>query len=204
MSYIPCPNCGQKALSVATRCPRCGHAFDTGLFQRPVLSGPKRRRFPIILLIFALVLVVVIVDGERRRSGTPPPARRPALLPDTVPGPRAAARAPSESIPPDLGVTSPLPANSTSVARPVPAAVPPQAVTASPVSGPTERRYARTWVNVRAARHPGAAVLWILNPGDAVEVDSLQGGWYRVQVTGREPGYVDGGFLDRVPQPAPE
>ncbi|MGE3525943.1 MAG: SH3 domain-containing protein, partial [Gemmatimonadales bacterium] len=164
---------------------------------------PKRRRFPIILLIFALVLVVVIVDGERRRAGTPPPAR-PALLPDTVPDPRAAAQAPSESTPPDLGVTGPLPANSTAVPRPAPRAMPPQAVTASPVSGPTERRYARTWVNVRAARHPGAAVLWILNPGDAVQVDSLQGGWYRVQVAGREPGYVDGGFLDRVPQPTPE
>lgn len=35
MTYIRCPECGQKALSVATRCPKCGFVLS----QNPMISG---------------------------------------------------------------------------------------------------------------------------------------------------------------------
>src|SRR2546428_245305 len=70
MTYIECPECGQKALSVATRCPRCGHNYP----QRPIwkqASSPKLDRLrpllPIVaVLVLGVVLVVVIVASLRR------------------------------------------------------------------------------------------------------------------------------------------
>lgn len=38
MTYIRCPECGQKALSVATQCPKCGFV----LTQNPMQSGGTR------------------------------------------------------------------------------------------------------------------------------------------------------------------
>lgn len=38
MTYIRCPECGQKALSVATRCPKCGLVLS----QNPMISGGVR------------------------------------------------------------------------------------------------------------------------------------------------------------------
>jgi len=65
-------------------------------------------------------------------------------------------------------------------------------------------RYASTWVNIRAGRSPRAPVLRILRPGDLVQVDSLQEGWYRVVSQQRPLGYVDRRFLSSSPrQPAP-
>ena len=58
------------------------------------------------------------------------------------------------------------------------------------------RRYAQTWVNVRGDRTRSAPTVAMLNPGDAVTVDSLVRGWYRVLSHGRTLGYVHRSMLD--------
>jgi hypothetical protein len=75
------------------------------------------------------------------------------------------------------------------------------AAASAPDSTPTPagagiRRYAQTWVNVRSDRTRSAPAVGILNPGDAVTVDSLVRGWYRVSVDGRTLGYVHRSALD--------
>jgi hypothetical protein len=65
---------------------------------------------------------------------------------------------------------------------------------ATAAGGPLQR-YARTWVSIRAGRSDGSAAVRTLEPGEAVLVDSLSQGWYRVVVGGRAVGYVDGSYL---------
>jgi hypothetical protein len=62
-------------------------------------------------------------------------------------------------------------------------------------------RYARTWTNVREDRGRRAPAVRVLNPGEAVVVDSLRRGWYRVLADGRTLGYVHRSNLDAVPPP---
>ncbi len=57
-------------------------------------------------------------------------------------------------------------------------------------TGEQLRRYAATWVNVRDRRSPDAAPVRVLDPGEAVLVDSIVGGWYRVLMDGRPIGYA--------------
>jgi hypothetical protein len=51
-------------------------------------------------------------------------------------------------------------------------------------------------VNIRGERTRSAPAVAVLNPGDAVIVDSLVRGWYRVLVDGRALGYVHRSTLD--------
>jgi hypothetical protein len=75
--------------------------------------------------------------------------------------------------------------------RPAPRPVEPTAVAGS------ERRFATTWINVRAVRSARAKVVRVLKPGEAVQVDSLGEGWYKV-VSG-ETGYADRRLLASTP-----
>ena len=211
MSYVNCPDCNQKALSVATRCPRCGLAFE-GRFAGPPVRRP-RPIVPILLLTGGLAGVLVAVNLVVRETGTAPKAgapvakapvvKAPAVSEGMVPPPRPEpARQPAvaaESVPaapPRRIEAEPQP----SVVAPPPAARP--AVVPSVALAVTrESRYANTWVNVRAGRSPSAPVLRTLEPGELVAVDTPQQGWYRVVNGGREPGYVDGRFLDTAPPP---
>jgi len=68
--------------------------------------------------------------------------------------------------------------------------------TAVPPAAAGSQRYAQTWVNVRGNRTRSAPTVGMLNPGDAVTVDSLVRGWYRVSVDGRTLGYVHRSTLD--------
>ena len=65
------------------------------------------------------------------------------------------------------------------------------------------QRYARTWVNIREGPSDSTPAVRTLAPGEAVLVDSLSQGWYRVVVDGRTEGYVDGAYLDAVPADGP-
>ena len=181
MAYIECPKCGYKALSVATRCPRCGHGFPTLLIRHPVSEPRLHRIWPVLIVAGALLFVMVMVDrrqaGPREITGSP---TRAAL--DTAPSIPAQ---PVHQTPPSTGDSS----------RPV---EPPLAVVPPP-AGQWLQRYATTWVNVREARRGGTPAVRVLSPGDTVLVDSLRGGWYRVVVDGRTLGYVDRLYLDTVP-----
>ncbi len=208
MSYTVCPNCGQKALTVATRCPRCGLAFEAQFLGRAVTT-PKPRRTPLGFLIAGAVVTLVVANAliKRFEIAPPPtspqpalkstPAARPQPQPlreslaadaeslDTAPSPPS--RSPSESLP------SPSPGGGAAAPRPTAEPVAPVAPAAA------ERRYASTWMNVRAGRRNTAPVLRILRPGEVVQVDSLERGWYRVLSDRLPPGYVDRRLLDTAP-----
>ncbi|MDX2122055.1 MAG: SH3 domain-containing protein [Gemmatimonadota bacterium] len=209
MSYVNCPDCNQKALSVATRCPRCGLAFE-GRFAGP----PVRRRrpiVPILLLTGGLAGILVAVNLLVREAGQAPALRArvatpPAVSEGMVPPPRPEpARVPAAVTPAVESVPAAPPRQTEPEPRPVVVAPPPAARPAAEpqvalaVAG--ESRYANTWVNVRAGRSPSAPVLRTLEPGELVAVDTPQRGWYRVVNGGQETGYVDGRFLDTAPPP---
>lgn len=130
-------------------------------------------------LAAVMVAVIALAVFVWRRSGTGPAAPAP---PSAAP---VAAEAPAESL-------APSPADSLALTAPQPA--PPAT---------TVRRYAQTWVNIRDARRRASPSLRVLNPGEAVQVDSLQVGWYRVVVDGRPGGYVHRSNLGTAPPPRP-
>ena len=116
-----------------------------------------------------------------------------AVLVHRGPSKTDTARTAPPQPPPDTAADSrSAPAAVTDSAVSSPAAAPPS----RPAAQPGERRYARTWVNVRGERARSAPAVGMLNPGDAVVVDSLIRGWYRVVVDGRALGYVHRSTLD--------
>jgi len=189
MSYLECPKCGQKALSVATQCPRCHNPFEGH-------SAPRRPPTPPGLIIGVAVAILIIVGGIARRAEVTadymvPPAKAPARAPK--------ARTESAPVtPPPAASHSLAPASTDSATTP---ALP--APAAPPVSPPPpnqtqagEHRYAKTWVNVRSGPSGKASIVRILQPGEKIQVDSLQEGWYQVLANGRPDGYVDGNLVD--------
>ncbi len=214
MSYLQCPYCGQKALSVATRCPHCGRAFESRFWQQQGTPG-SHRRVPRGVVVAAVLGALVILGLIRReveanrsaRPGPPgavvidtalpppPPARvttpaRESVAPAVTPAAREPAPPVAVRRPPDTSRAAPV-----RVPVPAPAPAPP------PTTGRTERRYATTWVNIRASRSGASAVVRVLKPGESVMVDSLRMGWYRAVVDGRTLGYVDQRLVGASPGP---
>lgn len=218
MAYIQCPECGKKALSIATRCPHCARIFENHLRQSPE-TVLRRPRIPGALIIAGVLTAIVVVSGAQREvrvtaGMSPPPALARATTPARPPAPRpvAATVRPKAAIPPVLlGAATPdttTAAPSTADSTP---AAPPIADTAtveSPIPAPptaeddTEPRFASTWVNVRADRSGNAPVVTILEPGDTVLVDSLRRGWYRAVSDGQTLGYVDRTLVRASPRAA--
>jgi len=184
MSYIECPQCGQKALSVATRCPRCGHNYPPQpLWQqasRPALSR-VRPLLPITGVLVAGVILVVLIGRLAGRATTTPASRNHAVL---------------TGRPPDQ--PQPVATAGGSAPKAAPSPAPPPSRPPPPQS-PGVRRYARTWVNIRRDRALGAPAVRVLKPGEVVIVDSLRRGWYRVLAEGRTVGYVHRWNLDTAP-----
>ena len=163
-TYRECPACGKRALSIATRCPGCGHE----LLTQPVRRRPSRRT-PRVRSAVAIGAVLLVAGGLAallvRRSVSPRPeptatAEGPAEAPVALDTARAAA-SPAMPVLPD--------------SAPTPEAVP---------------RYARTWTKVHARRSVNADLVAVLLPGDTVLADSLRAGWWRVALEGRVLGYV--------------
>jgi hypothetical protein len=193
MTYVECPHCGGKALNVATRCPQCGGDFPS----RPLQRGAAERtlRLGPLLLAAAIVALVVVIGIALSRSGSKETSALAAI--DTAPAatPRAdnphAATPRADSSGGDTFRDTPLPTSAPALsATPTSTAVP---------APTTARRYARTWTHVRAAPTRASASTLVLDPGDAVQVDSLRRGWYRVLVDGRPKGYVHRSSLDEAP-----
>ena len=183
MAYIECPSCGYRALGVSTRCPRCGHGFPTHLIRHPVSEPQRRSLWPVLMVAGALVVVMLVVD--RRLAG-----------PRGIPGSPSTATLETASSIPVQPVPKTPPATADSI---LPVESPPSGL--PPSVGELWQRYATTWVNVRESRGRGTRAVGVLNPAQAVLVDSLRGGWYRVVVDGRTLGYVDRLYLDTVPPP---
>jgi hypothetical protein len=72
---------------------------------------------------------------------------------------------------------------------------------ASPAASRGERRFARTWTNVRSRRSVGADLVAVLLPGDTVLADSLSRGWWRVTFEGKVMGYAYRSTLVTDPPP---
>ena len=73
---------------------------------------------------------------------------------------------------------------------------------ASPAASRGERRFARTWTNVRSRRSAGGDLVAVLLPGDTVLADSLSSGWWRVTFEGKVMGYAYRSTLVGEPPPA--
>lgn len=196
-TYVECPDCGKRALSVATRCPHCGFQFP----PRPIIRPSPPRSFGAsrgLIAVGGAVLALVIVGLLARRS--PAGAERVASAPSPPVSPSTEPAAPA-SAPRAMAVDSTparadhkIPAAAGAVSAPAPRPAPAR----SPLSAVRTgfRRYAQTWANVRGDRTLSAPAVAMLNPGDAVTVDSLVRGWYRVVVDGRTLGYVHRSTLD--------
>lgn len=218
MAYIQCPECGKKALSIASRCPHCARVFENYLRQPPE-TVLRRPRIPGSLIIAGVLTAIVVVSGAQREvrvtaGMSPPPAPARATPPARPPAarPAAASVSPKATVTPVLvGELTPDSATAvTPIADSTPAA-PPIADTAAVESPPptppvadddTEPRLASTWVNVRADRSGRAPVVTILEPGDTVLVDSLSRGWYRAVSDGQTLGYVDRSLVRASPRAA--
>jgi hypothetical protein len=185
MSNHVCPNCGQKVLPVATRCPRCGLPIESQfiLYRAP---APKAGRVRLALFIIG---AAVVVESTPPGPVVPPVDSQRTATDSALPAPVTAAPAPAESLTRTL--------DSTPAAVPAAAATMPPAEAVPPKG--TVRRYAATWINVRSGRGNSATVIRILRPGDPVLVDSLVRGWYRVIASGEAVGYLDRRFLDTLP-----
>jgi uncharacterized protein YgiM (DUF1202 family) len=214
MPYVNCPNCGQKALTVATRCPQCGLAFENQFSQAQelVAKQPRSKRG---LFIAAAVVAIVLMEAVLRGPGAPPPSRLPttAVAPNPPPAPVVTARPPEVPVDTVRAAPPPPPAETKVEAAPpatvsaVPAA---PAHTAEPAAAPatgaivrpgTRRLYANIWVNVRSERSNSSNVIQILRPGQAVVVDTLIQGWYRIVAEHDAVGYVDKHYLQESPPP---
>ncbi len=72
-TYLECPACGQRALHIATRCPRCAHEFPT----EPIRWQATRasRRLPVLPMLLVLLLVGggLITLAMRRGAGAAAP-----------------------------------------------------------------------------------------------------------------------------------
>lgn len=192
MTDIECPQCGHHALSVATRCPRCGHEFSADLLQ-PLPQVPDRRWLkPVlgaggVLAVVALLALLGRVGGETGRAGR------------TANGLGAGSGGGPAVPPAAAGEPTPVPAESASRTTPPPPAEPaPAPASAADLTAPL-RRYATNWINVRRRRGLEAPAISVLEPGDAVLVDSLVRGWYRVIVDGRTLGYAHRRYLAAAP-----
>jgi pyruvate/2-oxoglutarate dehydrogenase complex dihydrolipoamide acyltransferase (E2) component len=142
------------------------------------------------VVILGAVLLALVVPRLGSKAAAPAPGSppgestpTPATPPATVAADSAGEGAASDSVVP----TQP-PAVSAAPVTPTPA-------------GPLAQRFARTWVNVRGGRSRATPAVRVLNPGDAVQVDSLSRGWYRVLIDGHAVGYVHRSNLDPVSPP---
>ncbi len=227
MAYINCPQCGQSALSVATRCPRCGFGFTQHRLRHGHHQRPAGNKIPLWVGGGLVVLAVVFLFGEGGNGGvTVPPIAggldgQPAevvvqidtggegIVDDVVARPAGEVPADAASTPTmaesagGLDTVPPIraaaPAESRSRLSPVVVTIVPPSAETDAVYFPEEPRWAKTWVNVRAGRSGSSEPVRILNPGELVGVDSLGLGWYRVLVDGVPVGFVDRAFLAPAP-----
>ncbi|MEE8267389.1 MAG: hypothetical protein V3R97_00610 [Gemmatimonadales bacterium] len=225
MAYINCPQCGQSALSVATRCPRCGFGFTQHRLRHGHHPRPARNKIPLWvgggLVVLAVVFLLSEGGGGNGAVTVPPIAggldEQPAevvvqidtggegVVDDVMaqPPPDAAATPAMADSAGRLDTVPPIRAAAPGESRPRPdpvvvTIVPPSAE-ADAAEFPEEPRWAKTWVNVRAGRSGSSEPVRILNPGELVGVDSLGLGWYRVLIDGVPVGFVDRSFLAPAP-----
>jgi len=194
MAYMDCPECGKTMLSIATQCPHCGYQFPPQQLKLSIPPPRARMVRPALVVALALVALAAVVVAFQSWRGSssagvesgvaiaPPPAtERQQPVETTLPDTAAVGQIGQDSQP-----RGPVADTTPAVAAPAPV-LPPLAATPT---GQQSRRYASTWVNVRRDRGRDAPTVRVLEPGDAVLVDSLDQGWYRVSIGGQPVGYA--------------
>jgi hypothetical protein len=172
-SYKQCTECGARALSIATRCPRCHREFPAPV-EEPIVTpvrrlGRMRLRTPGIAAGLLGLGAVLTVTELGRIMGSTEPA--------------STAAAESSAALSEVGfVHSQAGRASVSVAQP-------------PARNAGELRVAKSWTHVRKARSRSADLEAVLTPGDTVFADSLDRGWYRVALDGEVLGYANESML---------
>jgi hypothetical protein len=167
-SYKQCTECGARALSIATRCPRCQREFPAPA-EEPVLTPVRRLtrtrlRAPAVAAGF-LALGAVLTVTERGQTTATQGKPHPAVVRDTSATLSEVAFIHTEAGP----------------------------VMETPSAG--ELRVAKSWTHVRKARSRSADLEAVLTPGDTVYADSLERGWYRVALEGEVLGYASESML---------
>lgn len=160
-SYRECPACGKRALSIATRCPQCGHELIAQPVHRP--ARPSRNR---VRPLAATAAILLVAGGSFALL-----MKRNAMQDNDLPATAYAGAEPPATLDSSAAAASPVLPDSAPLAGALP-------------------RVARTWTKVRAHRSARADVVAVLLPGDSVLADSLRGGWWRVALDGHVLGYV--------------
>ncbi len=100
-----------------------------------------------------------------------------------------------------LGITKRINIESQPPTSSAPAQSTPATVTSPPTATPrttgpsTQTKWTSTWVNVREGRGTDTRIVQILDPGQRVEVDSLQARWWVVYTDGKPIGYIHNSVL---------
>jgi hypothetical protein len=206
VTYIRCPQCGARALSVATACPQCHHV----LTQNPMQLGPSSelmvcrvckkytprtsatcqfcgapthgvRLSAVVKVVLWLVVGGGVAVGLVMLLRTPQPAPAPAT-------PAAGQRqvVPPEAVAP--AETLPVP-----VAAAITAEPPPQVATVT--------RWTAQWLNLRDGPGHDTNVIRPVPPGTRLEVANPVGAWWRVYEAGIAVGFISGTELLRSPPP---
>lgn len=165
-----------------------------------------------VVVLAAVILGLVVVNALRGGFRLPPPSPTVSSSDSSPARPVALESAATHPAPPDSVQDTPaqqstlLPPRAATVAvvpsgpTPEPAASPPSPPTSAPeAAGETQARFANTWVNLHSDPSGRSPVLQILRPGDKVQVQSRERGWYRVVPDTGSPGYVDAHYLDTSP-----
>ena len=154
-AYMACPECGKRALSIATRCPQCGFEFPARPMEQRSWRSDLGRFLPLLVTVgvgaAAIAVVTLVVRRTAGRSEGPATAEVHAAAGSEMDTAGAAA---------------------------------------APSASPSERRFARTWTNVRNRRSVAGDLVAVLLPGDTVLADSLSRGWWRVTFEGKVMGYA--------------
>ena len=191
-SYKQCDACGKRALSIANRCPGCGRDLPA----MPVAKGSgglELERFLTRKGVAAVLAVgAVLVSAKIGRTAEPQvekPGVESSVAKTDVPAlashrPKRSDRASSGSrisgSRPDGVRTRSRSRDRLDTAR----------VAAQPVRSGSQLRVAQSWTEVRQSRSGSAPVEAVLTPGDTVQADSLEQGWYRVALEGEVLGYA--------------
>ena len=163
--YKQCTECGARALSIATRCPRCHREFPAPV-EEPAMApvrrlGRMRLRTPGIAAgLLALGAVLTVTD----MGGT------------------SANKTQRREAPSEVGFVQPEAAQ-----------VPEHP--GAPTRSAGELLVAKSWTHVRKTRSRSADLEAVLTPGDTVFADSLDRGWYRVALEGEVLGYAHESML---------
>jgi hypothetical protein len=163
-SYKQCVECGKRALSIATRCPGCGREFPVPTPE----TSPSSVLDPSLLLRPRVVVGILAVAGALTAASL----GRTSLPPEG----RSSFEAGEQS---SFVVDTNLAAGEVGYANVV-----------TPAESAGELLVARDWSSVRKGRSRRTDLQAVLMPGDTVQADSLERGWYRVALDGEVLGYV--------------